>query len=85
LDVSNSPWIDWFHGGLNFQVVHHIWPRIARPNLRAAQTYLIEFCKKHNIEYKIVSLSECIWMIVKNMKEIADQVDDFVEVDKKHN
>lgn len=34
LDVSCNPWWDWFHGGLNFQIPHHIWPKIARPNLR---------------------------------------------------
>lgn len=31
MDIDTYPIFDWFHGGLNFQVVHHIWPRMARP------------------------------------------------------
>lgn len=63
-------------------MVHHIWPRIARPNLRAAQSYLVKFCKEHDINYTIVPLGECIMMILRNMKDVADQVDDFVDEDE---
>ena len=34
LDVDCPPWMDWFHGGLQFQVEHHLWPKIPRHNLR---------------------------------------------------
>lgn len=34
MDVDCSWYMDWFHGGLQFQVVHHLFPRIPRHNLR---------------------------------------------------
>ena len=77
LDVSCHPWWDWFHGGLNFQIPHHIWPRIARPHLRRTQELLSAFCKKHDIDYKIVSLPECLRMIVAQITSVAHAVDDF--------
>lgn len=40
MDIDTNPWMDWFHGGLNFQVVHHIWPRMARPHYRRANEML---------------------------------------------
>eukprot|EP00350_Pseudokeronopsis_sp_OXSARD2_P002783 CAMPEP_0170545320 /NCGR_PEP_ID=MMETSP0211-20121228/3740_1 /TAXON_ID=311385 /ORGANISM="Pseudokeronopsis sp., Strain OXSARD2" /LENGTH=197 /DNA_ID=CAMNT_0010849181 /DNA_START=855 /DNA_END=1448 /DNA_ORIENTATION=- len=75
LDVSCNPWWDWFHGGLNFQIPHHIWPRIARPHLRRTQELLAAFCKKHSIDYKIVTLPECLRMIITQIASVAHQVD----------
>ncbi|ONM41438.1 Delta(8)-fatty-acid desaturase 2 [Zea mays] len=34
LDVACPPWMDWFHGGLQFQVEHHLFPRLPRCHLR---------------------------------------------------
>ena len=83
LDVSCSPWLDWFHGGLNFQIPHHIWPRIARPNLRRVHEHLVEFCKKHDIKYTVVNLTECITMILRTLKDVADQVDVSIDFEDK--
>ena len=37
LNIDCPTWMDWFHGGLQFQVEHHLWPRLPRHNLRAAR------------------------------------------------
>ena len=29
LNWSCPPWLDWFHGGLHFQIEHHLFPRFA--------------------------------------------------------
>ncbi|CAD6238264.1 unnamed protein product [Miscanthus lutarioriparius] len=31
LDVACPPWMDWFHGELQFQVEHHLFPRLPPP------------------------------------------------------
>jgi delta8-fatty-acid desaturase len=31
LDVDCHPWMDWFHGGLQFQVIHHCFPVSSLP------------------------------------------------------
>lgn len=49
-DVS-GPFVAWFMGGLNFQIEHHLFPRIPRHNLPAVQNMVESMCKKHNIAY----------------------------------
>ncbi|KAL7002437.1 Delta 8 Fatty Acid Desaturase [Sarracenia purpurea var. burkii] len=39
IDISCSPWMDWFHGGLQFQLEHHLFPRLPRSQLR--KVYII--------------------------------------------
>lgn len=34
MNVDCPWWMDWFHGGLQFQIEHHLFPRIPRHNLR---------------------------------------------------
>ncbi|KAE8657680.1 Delta(8)-fatty-acid desaturase [Hibiscus syriacus] len=29
LDIECSPWMDWFFGGLQFQLEHHLFPRLS--------------------------------------------------------
>jgi delta8-fatty-acid desaturase len=51
MDVICSPAIEFFHGGLNLQVTHHLFPRIPRHNLRKASLLVKEFCKEQELEY----------------------------------
>ena len=51
LNIDCPWWMDWFHGGLQFQIEHHLWPRLPRHNLRHAQTLVKAFCKKHGVVY----------------------------------
>ncbi|CAN0907664.1 Delta(8)-fatty-acid desaturase 1 [Linum grandiflorum] len=55
LDISCSSWMDWFHGGLQFQVEHHLFPRLPRCQLRKVSPFVQELCKKHNLPYNIAS------------------------------
>jgi len=41
------PWMDWFHGGLQFQDVHHLLPRVPRHNLRAIRPRIQAMCRKN--------------------------------------
>jgi Fatty acid desaturase len=34
MDVDCPTWMDWFHGGLQFQLEHHLFPRVPRRHLR---------------------------------------------------
>lgn len=52
MDVDCPLWMDWFHGGLQFQVVHHLFPRLPRHNLRYVRDhYIVPFAKKYGFEY----------------------------------
>ena len=52
MDVECSPSFDWFHGGLQFQVTHHLFPRLPRHRLREVlEKYVKPLCKKYDIKY----------------------------------
>merc|ERR550514_345975 len=51
MDVNCSPCMDWFHGGLQFQIEHHLFPRIPRRNLRKVAPFVEDLCKRHGIRY----------------------------------
>merc|ERR1719231_1432928 len=37
MNVATPPWLDWVHIGLQFQIEHHLFPRLPRHNLRIAR------------------------------------------------
>jgi fatty acid desaturase len=43
-------------GGLNYQIEHHLFPSMPRPNLRRSQPLVSEFCRQHGIPYAQASL-----------------------------
>eukprot|EP00923_Selenidium_pygospionis_P019892 GHVN01034603.1.p1 GENE.GHVN01034603.1~~GHVN01034603.1.p1 ORF type:complete len:496 (-),score=42.07 GHVN01034603.1:3975-5462(-) len=71
LDVDCPPWMDWFHGGLQFQVAHHLFPRMPRHNLRRATERLAEFCKKHDKNYQHDTFIECNKMMIRRLYRVA--------------
>ena len=52
LDVACPPWMDWFHGGLQFQVEHHLFPRLPRCHLRRVAPMVRDLCRKHGLPYQ---------------------------------
>ncbi|KAF3031625.1 hypothetical protein E8E12_002535, partial [Didymella heteroderae] len=46
MDIECPPWLDWFYGGLQFQAVHHLFPRLPRHSLRRAQGLVRQFCER---------------------------------------
>ena len=43
--------LDWFYIGLQFQIEHHLFPRLPRHNLREARELVRAVCAKHGIHY----------------------------------
>ena len=50
-NIECHPLMDFFHGGLQFQIEHHIFPHLTRSKLRYVQTRIRELCTKHNLPY----------------------------------
>jgi fatty acid desaturase len=50
-NVRGSRLVDWLLGGLNYQIEHHLFPNMPRPNLRRAQPLVRAFCAQHDIPY----------------------------------
>jgi len=50
-NVRGRRWVDLALGGLNYQIEHHLFPSMPRPNLRRAQPIVRRFCAEHGISY----------------------------------
>jgi fatty acid desaturase len=55
-NVAGSPPVVWLLGGLNYQIEHHLFPNMPRPNLRRAQPLIRAFCQQHGLPYVEASL-----------------------------
>ncbi|WP_290055381.1 fatty acid desaturase family protein [Amycolatopsis solani] len=55
-NVRGGPVADFALGGLNYQIEHHLFPSMARPNLKHAQVIVRDFCARRGISY-----AECGW------------------------
>lgn len=48
---TKSRFLCWFTGGLNFQVEHHLFPRISHVHYRSLQKIVKELCAKYKTPY----------------------------------
>ncbi|KAK9424877.1 putative Delta 8-(E)-sphingolipid desaturase [Seiridium unicorne] len=74
MDVDCPPWLDFVHGGLNYQVAHHLFPRLPRHNLRRAQKYVEEFCNDVGIPYVIFTFTKGNKEVLSRLGEVAGQL-----------
>ncbi|MFJ5304900.1 fatty acid desaturase [Streptomyces sp. NPDC088350] len=50
-NIRGSALTDWFLGGLNHQIEHHLFPSMPRPNLRLAQPLVRAHCQDVGIPF----------------------------------
>ena len=50
-NVEGSPIADFWYGGLNYQIEHHLFPNMPRNNLKKAQVVVKSFCEEKGIPY----------------------------------
>ncbi|KAL4877747.1 fatty acid desaturase-domain-containing protein [Aspergillus karnatakaensis] len=73
MDIDCPQWLDFFHGGLQFQVVHHLYPRIPRHNLRRTQKLVQEFCTDVGIPYALYGFVDGNRQVVGALAEVSRQ------------
>jgi fatty acid desaturase len=56
-NVRGGPLTDFALGGLNYQIEHHLFPSMPRPNLRRSQPLVAAFCQQHGLPYCHTSLA----------------------------
>ncbi|KAJ5115071.1 hypothetical protein NUU61_000830 [Penicillium alfredii] len=74
MDVDCPTWLDFFHGGLQFQAIHHLYPRMPRHNLRRAQNFILDFCRETGIPYAIFTFYDGNKEVISRLGDVAKQV-----------
>jgi fatty acid desaturase len=63
--------VDFALGGLNYQIEHHLFPSMPRPNLRRVQPLVREYCARHGVSYTEVGLLESYGIVVNYLNNVG--------------
>ncbi|GAA5182890.1 acyl-CoA desaturase [Rugosimonospora acidiphila] len=58
-------------GGLNYQIEHHLFPSMPRPNLRRARPLVAQFCAERGIDYRSTTLTESYRQVLRYLHEVG--------------
>lgn len=71
-----NKWLSWFVGGLNYQIEHHLFPRISHIHYPALSNIVQKQCKEYNIPYhSFNSMREAISSHFRIMKSLGKKPD----------
>ena len=65
---------DFWYGGLNHQIEHHLFPMMPRNNLGEARIIIKAFCQQHDISYYETSTSKSYWEILSYLHRVGAPV-----------
>ena len=79
-NIKGSWLKDNLMGGLNYQVEHHLFPSMARPNLRKAHDIVAEYCKENDITLVEMNLLASYKAIMQHLNKVglSNNADPFV-------
>lgn len=72
IDVSCPPAMDWFHGGLQYQTVHHLFPRLPRFALRRVSADVDTAAKACGLTYHTSPFFELNAMVLRTLRKTAE-------------
>ncbi|KAI9203735.1 fatty acid desaturase-domain-containing protein [Polychytrium aggregatum] len=70
-NVTPTHFNNWFTGGLNFQIEHHLFPTIPRHHIGKTAPDVMAVCKKYGIPYHSTSFSGGIQEVVSRLGVIG--------------
>jgi fatty acid desaturase len=70
-NVRGSWLTDFALGGLNYQIEHHLFPSMPRPNLRHAQPLVRAFCRQHGVSYCETTLLRSYAQALRHLDDVG--------------
>ncbi|WP_432563287.1 fatty acid desaturase family protein [Kineococcus sp. SYSU DK003] len=70
-NVSGGRLVDFFMGGLNRQVEHHLFPNMPRPNLRLVQPMVRRHCQELGMPYTEESFAGAFAAVVAHLNAVG--------------
>src|SRR3712207_2342942 len=72
-NVAGSRLVDFALGGLNYQVEHHLFPSMPRPNLRRAQRLVADFCAERGVRYAETGLFDSYRQVLRHLHDVPER------------
>lgn len=70
-NVRGGVLIDFMLGCLNYQIEHHLFPSMPRPNLRRSQALVRDFCQQHGLAYHQTTLLRSYAQALDHLHEVG--------------
>ena len=70
-NIRGGPIVDFALGGLNYQIEHHLFPSMPRPNLRRAQGLVAAFCADRGVPYTRTSLLGSYGQALRHLDDVG--------------
>jgi fatty acid desaturase len=70
-NLRGHPLTDFWFGGLNYQIEHHLFPTVQRGKLRRVQKIVRQFCHDNDLNYHETGVWACYGEILRYMGSMA--------------
>lgn len=70
-NIRGGALVHFFMGGLEYQIEHHLFPMVPRPNLRRLQRLARDYCDEHDVPYTETSLTEGFANVLSYLNQVG--------------
>jgi fatty acid desaturase len=70
-NIRGGRLVDMALGGLNYQIEHHLFPSMPRPNLRKARPVVRRFCERHGVPYIEVGPLDSYREVLRHLHDVG--------------
>jgi fatty acid desaturase len=77
-NIDCTWWNDWFHGGLQYQIEHHLFPQMPRHALVKVKPMVEELCKKYDIPYRSTGFFHAVGVCLSDFRRLSTFLGDLV-------
>ena len=70
-NIRGGWFVDLALGALNYQIEHHLFPSMPRPNLRRAQPIIAQFCRERGLPYCQTTLVDSYAQTLRHLNTIG--------------
>lgn len=70
-NVRGGRFVDFLLGGLNYQIEHHLFPSMPRPNLCHAQRLVHQFCTSRGVSYTQCGLFRSYALVLRHLHTVG--------------
>lgn len=74
-NIAGDLFTDWFTGGLNKQIEHHLFPTMPRHSFKRARELVMDLCEKHGIAYEECNMFTGTYRVVSQLAKVAKKVE----------
>jgi len=72
-NVTSNMFVDWFCGGLQYQVDHHLFPQLPRHNLKKAHQRIERFCMEQGVKYHEADMFTGTVEVLSHLSQVSTQ------------